>query len=487
MQQEGLRSQNLISPRSQQSVGGRPISRPTSPNRMVSNDGGVQRTKTTHKPGDRSLRPPRQCETTNLWVPISSPSGCSKRRASPRLEQMEDDLPLPTSQHSSRSMATSPRIHGQRGDNTTSSPIRLVDEPPSTDENQREPESNPNSREPTSVQRSRLALDLSRILFLKTILTEKWGAGTAEELLKSERTSTRYQYQHCWKAFQKWLRASSVTTINTRVTLDFLRYVVEDLRLAPRTALVYRSALRFPLEQAFNIETGDKEFHMLAKAQFHCNPRPKRIIPQWSLNKVLDLLSTPKYNNNEISTNDLLQKTIFLTALATANRVSEIAAINRHAIIFHNNNMKVTLPVKPNFHYKNQTMLRSPPNIVIPGIPTNTPNNHLCPVKTIDTWLIHTADYGGDSLFFNASSSKRLTAQAISRHLCRLIIEAHPGTRPRGHDVRKVSTSLAWARGCNMTDIIERAFWSSSNVFITRYLSHLPRDTGQCVALGSLA
>ena len=50
----------------------------------------------------------------------------------------------------------------------------------------------------------------------------------------------------------------------------------------------------------------------------------------WSLDRVLTLLETDKYDNQEAlpMPYNLLKKAIFLTALASGNRVSEIAAID---------------------------------------------------------------------------------------------------------------------------------------------------------------
>ena len=58
-------------------------------------------------------------------------------------------------------------------------------------------------------------------------------------------------------------------------------------------------------------------------------------------------------------------KEMFLTALATGNRVSELAALSRASILVSPTNSQVTLPVCPGFLYKNQSISQTHPNIVV--------------------------------------------------------------------------------------------------------------------------
>ena len=59
---------------------------------------------------------------------------------------------------------------------------------------------------------------------------------------------------------------------------------------------------------------------------------------------------------------------------------------------------------------------------------------------------------------------------AITHLLVRTINLAGPNTFAKGHDVRKVSVSLSWGREVPPEDLIRRMFWSSSNIFIKKYL-----------------
>lgn len=101
-------------------------------------------------------------------------------------------------------------------------------------------------------------------------------------------------------------------------------------------------------------------------------------------------------------------KTLFLTALATGNRVSELAALSRTAVSIPDNAKKITLPVKPGFLYKNQTMSRTPPNIVIKALLNKDGSPHnLCPIDALRRWLRLSALWESDAIFINPKSKKR--------------------------------------------------------------------------------
>ena len=59
---------------------------------------------------------------------------------------------------------------------------------------------------------------------------------------------------------------------------------------------------------------------------------------------------------------------LFIIAVATGNRVSELANLDKTSIRFSMNDSAVTLTVLPSFLFKNQTAKQNPPNILIPAL-----------------------------------------------------------------------------------------------------------------------
>jgi hypothetical protein len=275
--------------------------------------------------------------------------------------------------------------------------------------------------------------------------------------------------------------------INNSTVLAFLNYCSRSLQLKPNTIMVYRNALTHPLQFGFGVNTGNTEFHLLARSQFIANPPVAKPPPSWSLTKVLNLLQSENYRRSKEEP-ALLQRALFLTALASANRVSELAHLWRPGAAFSEHKTKVTLPVVAGYLYKNQRSNTTPPTIVIQELRNKDGSrHHLCPVKALDNYLSATKHHNSQRIFLSPKTGLPLTAATVAYHLVKTIKVADPAALAvHAHDVRKVSTSLAWARGLNLDELIRSAYWSSANVFIQHYL-HPPLAKEakgvRCVAL----
>ena len=178
--------------------------------------------------------------------------------------------------------------------------------------------------------------EVNLIQFLKECYTNQYTDKVANWLIKAYRESTEHQGDSNWRHFQRWL-PPEVTSISTTIVLEFLIYLLEDHRLSPSTVGNYRCRLRLPLAWAFDIDTNAEVFSMLGRSMFLAKPPPKRKTPQWSLDAVLKLLSTQEFDRETASSEKLLMKTLFLSALASGNRVSELAAVIRQGLSLSHN------------------------------------------------------------------------------------------------------------------------------------------------------
>ena len=68
---------------------------------------------------------------------------------------------------------------------------------------------------------------------------------------------------------------------------------------------------------------------------------------------MLEILSSPRFDTKTASSSDLFLKTLFLTALASGNRLSELAAVTRSGLRLTKE--EAFLPTRPDFLFKNQT------------------------------------------------------------------------------------------------------------------------------------
>ena len=308
----------------------------------------------------------------------------------------------------------------------------------------------------------------------------------AEALIKAHRSSTSAQYEHCWRNFQSWLSSAPNAPISKGTILEYLVHLADAGGLNPKTVLVYRNALHLSLLHGFRINTKDQEFSLVARSQFIANPPRQKLIPHWRPNKVLSMLEQPRFVTSKASPINLMMKTLFLVALATGNRVSELAAMSRGSISFGEDRSRVTIPVKPGFLYKNQSMARAPPNITFPCLYNDDGSHHrLCPVSALHRWLQVSDPWGHDAVFINPQSKKPMNSGAISSYLVRTTNATAPRTFAKAHDVRKVAASLAWVRGVPPSKIIDFMFWHNTSVFINKYLVPIRERAKRCIAAGA--
>ena len=302
-----------------------------------------------------------------------------------------------------------------------------------------------------------------------------------DSLISAYRLSSNRQFEAGWKAFQRWLPEDTAEITKT-VFLSFL-VSLKDLGFSHHTALSYRNSLKIPLDIAFKINTADPEFDLLAKSHFLANPPTPKIVPSWSLDEAMSSLRS-KGNLLDLPPEESFMGCLFLLAVASGNRASEIANIDRRTIVWNRADGSASLYVLPKFLYKNQNAKRTPPVINIPPLP----DSPLCPVSAVRALLSFPNPRGCIKLLVNPSTFSPFLASSCRFWLCRAINWLLPDTIARAHDIRKNSFSMAWVRGIPIEEIMKRGFWSSSSVFFTRYFNpNQATSSTNFVAAGSSA
>ena len=166
-----------------------------------------------------------------------------------------------------------------------------------------------------------------------------------------------------WKAFQDFVKAFQPDKPDIGCLLQFCIWLRDSRGLATNTINNYRSAVGQILGVVYGMDDKAWEFKAIKNFLFlDKSPNPPRI-PSWDLNKVLQLLQSPSYNQNPPDKFRQLKKTLFLIAMATGNRVSEIANTCRTGLINLHPRDTIKLGVVPGFLYKNQHPNRTLPNI----------------------------------------------------------------------------------------------------------------------------
>ena len=197
--------------------------------------------------------------------------------------------------------------------------------------------------------------------------------------------TTRRQYQASWKKWVSYIQEHKPTTITMDFCLAFFISLHEE-GLASKTISSYKSALTRPVEYAFGINFNSDLFNKLTRACARLKPDapPKPI--SWSLDKVLHFASS--IDNESASLKDITQKSIFLIAMASGARVSEIVALSRDdGHIEFLDSGEVNLYPDPSFLAKNELPTkRWGPWKIVPL----REDLSLCPIECLKAFLSKT-------------------------------------------------------------------------------------------------
>ena len=213
--------------------------------------------------------------------------------------------------------------------------------------------------------------------------------------------------------------------------------------------------------------------------------------PQWDLGIELEALSKPPYEPlREASFKHLTPKTVFLLAMASVGRCSELHALrfDQNYIQFKPKGAGVTLYFSPEFMRKNQKPNQVNDPWYIPAVPTGKsefgPPN--CPVRALryyHKYLTEHPELRKDRrcLFVpikDNNAGKELSASTISRWICTTIVDAHAAIQNsrnlsgsvKAHEVRAVATSLQLFNKVGLHSVMNPERRSSGGTFTSLYL-----------------
>lgn len=252
--------------------------------------------------------------------------------------------------------------------------------------------------------------------------------------------------------------------------LVFLRVCAKFLAFTVGKELFFWKALPFGLAVALLVFTKLMKFLMLKLREQGVSLLAYLddwiLWALWSISEAIQSLKTESFCTKISKDRKCYYKALFLTALASGSRVSELAALDRAEILISPS--KMVLPVRQGFIYKKKSLTKCPEAISFPSFREET---RLCPVIALNNYLQSTRSKNHcNHVFLSPISDKPLNAARLGFWLAKIISELIPDSKPRAHDVRKIAFSLAWSKGITMKNIVEQGFWSSSDTFIKKYL-----------------
>ena len=208
--------------------------------------------------------------------------------------------------------------------------------------------------------------------------------------------------------------------------------------------------------------------------------------PDWSLDDVLEFLSSPRFRRPTLK--DLTYKTVFLFGLATADRVSEIHSYLRGSSIQFDKNLKY-VKIFPNAKFlakKELPSARRQP-FYIPALMDKEGKNHspVCPVLSLYMYLKASRECKTPYLFVNPRTFSRASKLVISQILRNTVKWACPNAYPNAYDVRAISATKAFFAAMRISIIKKRASWKSGKVFTNHYLRKELNSDRSCISLRS--
>ena len=462
--------------------------------------------------GSRSFCDQVQLQTSQVCVPCSGPvsleSGCSERPLEksgrlclspccpPREGGLQVDGPRIPESHSNCSwVAKHAMVLGPGQHVGTSSPDGK-NRKPTDSALQSVPSQRPSQSEPACMAPRAFAIQ---------------QAGFSEEVATRieapQRRSTRAIYESKWSFFVRWCEDHKVDfrSPSIKQIADSLLFLFQEKHLQPSTIDGYRTAIADKIGND-QVNIGKDENLTRLLDSFHRDkPKGRRGVPSWNLSLVLYQLTKPPFEPlRKASLKHLTFKTVFLLALGSFKRRSEIHAWVHKNIRHQEDWSNVSLYPSPSFISKNHLAKEGPGCIAPVIIPALAPtldkslkeDRTLCPVRSLCYYLDKTKDLRADKelvfVSFRKSFKKGIVPATVSSWIKQTIglcyqlsdEQAQNLHQVRAHDVRAFTASKAFQGGAPLDQILSACHWKSHNTFTQFYLKDVAWADSELYHLG---
>ena len=323
-----------------------------------------------------------------------------------------------------------------------------------------------------------------------------FSSAVAEQASLARRPSSHAVYQVRWSIYRSWCHDNGhfVSRPTLAKVADFLYWLRFTRGRSVSSLRGYRSVLSAVFHFHLPSLSSDPVIRDLLRS-FRLSSA-ERVLrpPAWDLSKVLTYLVSPAFEPlSQASFCSLTLKTLFLLALATAKRVGELQALSSIVTFV---DADACLSYIPQFVAKSESLTRSIPRSFLvksladfaAGLDTDL---LLCPVRALRLYLLRARSLspGRHRLFVSPRRPSRAMSKNAVSFFLREVISAAEAARPqvgslRAHEVRSVSTSVAFHRNWSVTSVLVSATWASSSVFSSFYLRDIQHEYDGLLSLG---
>ena len=489
---------SAVPPGLQQRPRGRPVSPSPAPIfRVVTKPDRISIFEKTLAGPNRFICHLRQSSLFDLLLTILGSNVGRHGRVSPVLGR-SSGLRVPSGGRHSACSREAPSLHGDGAHPSSSSlgPAPLVLRPGSSSD----PASPSRPLAPASVSSSLPGSPSAQASCLATLQRFTRAAGfssaVAEQSSLARRPSSRSVYQVRWSIYRAWCHDNghSVSRPTLAKVADFLYWLRYTKGLSVSSLRGYRSVLSAVFRFHLPSLSSDPVIRDLLRSFRLSSVERVMRPPAWDLSKVLTYLVSPAFEPlSQASFRALTLKTLFLLALATAKRVGELQALSSIVTFVAGD---ACLSYIPQFVAKSESLTRSIPRSFlvksladfVAGLDVDL---LLCPVRALRLYLLRARSLSPcrHRLFVSPRRHSRAMSKNAVSFFLREVISASGAARPhvgslRAHEVRSVSTSVAFHRNWSVSSVLESATWASSSVFSSFYLRDIQHEYDGLLSLG---
>ena len=323
-----------------------------------------------------------------------------------------------------------------------------------------------------------------------------FSSAVAEQSSLARQASSLAIYQVRWSICRSRCRehGHSVSRPTLAKVADFLYWLRYTKGLSVSSLRGYHSVLSAVFRFHLPSLSSDPVIRDLLRS-FRLSSGERALRPSaWDLSKVLRYLVSPVFEPlSQAPFRALTLKTLFLLALATAKRVGELQALSS-VVTFVGGD--ACLSYIPQFVAKSESLTRSIPcSFLVKSLADFAAGLDIdllsCPVRAIHLYLLRARSLSPrrHRLFVSPRRpSRALSKNAVSFFL-REVITAAGAARPevgslRAHEVRSVSTSVAFHRNWLVSSVLESDTWAFSSVFSSFYLRDIQHEYDGLLSLG---
>ena len=302
-----------------------------------------------------------------------------------------------------------------------------------------------------------------------TSVVPSWGSlrklgfseRVVDRIINARAASTNKQYKSKWDYFVSWSTSSGRDPLAASLPLltEFLVHVFNDRKVSVRTLKNYRSAIAFYWRSNVGYELPDQDpvLSDLFRSFKRERPISTRHIVQWDITVVLEFLKSGRFAQwSALTDKELTLKTVFLLALATGKRRSELHALTQDVEwISQGESRSVVLHPDPAFVSKTQLSSRglgalrpfSVQAIDSASLSLTEEDKLLCPVRTLLFYLDRVKEFRSPAqkrliISYQRGLEKDLSSQTISRYIKEAIILAHKESDPSSLNDMNCSSAL---------------------------------------------